>query len=249
MPSASIGALAELSAFTARIRSAPPADDGRAVEIVEQFGDFDEAFASAETAAADDEREAVYTDGGRNPTLVAFPPRAYPSVLVAAGWVPDFMPPPAPLLVSGVACETAFHDAADNATITAVEAHLRHFVDATLTQLSGRDWPTTYVNADKLAGWTVRQQASVAKGNPAFAPIYYADFQDLLDVVCRKDLWRDVFGSTFGPKPLFEATLTRLHAIRLELAHARPLTNTARLRLEVEANTVFGWLGVLARHG
>jgi len=33
----------------------------------------------------------------------------------------------------------------------------------------------------------------------------------------------------------FKATTTRLHGNRVELAHARPSTNTARLRLEVEA--------------
>lgn len=247
LPYVSIGALAELTGFTARVRSAASGDEGRMVEVEQQFGDYDEAFADAETASTEDEREAVYTEGGRNPTLVAFPSRSYPSVLVAAGWVADFIPPPPPLLVTGAVCEFAFHDPADNATIVAVEAHLRHFVDANLTRLFGVGWTKTYVPAEKSALWTMRQQASVNRGNPAFAPIYYADFQDLLDVVGRRDLWRDVFGPVFGSKPLFEATMTRLHAIRLELAHARPLTNTARLRLEVEANTIFTALGVLAR--
>lgn len=249
MPSVSIGALAELAAFTARVRSAPAAAEERTFEIAEQFGNYDDAFAAAETAAGEQEREAAYTKGGRNPTLVAFPSRAYPSVLVAAGWVADYLPPPPPTLAAGGVCGTATHDPADSATITAVEAHLRHFVDATLTRTIGDGWIRTHVPADKAAAWEFRQQASLAKGNPSFTPIHYADFQDLLDIIVRRDLWRDVFGPVFGPKPLFEATMTRLHAIRLELAHARPLTNTTRLRLEVEANAVFGWLGVLARHG
>ena len=249
MPSVSVGALAELAAFTARVRSAPPAADERTFEIAGQFGNYDDAFAAAENAEEEQEREAAYTEAGRNPTLVAFPSRAYPSVLVAAGWVADYLPPPLPTLAAGGVCEAATHDPADNATITAVEAHLRHFVDATLTRSVGDGWTRTHVPAERAAAWAFRQQASVAKGNPAFTPIHYADFQDLLDIIIRRDLWRDVFGPVFGPKPLFEATMTRLHAIRLELAHARPLTNTTRLRLEVEANTVFGWLGVLARHG
>ncbi|MEG3089349.1 hypothetical protein [Sphingomonas sp. PB4P5] len=39
--------------------------------------------------------------------------------------------------------------------------------------------------------------------------------------------------------------MTRLHAIRIEIGHAGPLTNTTRLRLEVEANAVFKARGVL----
>lgn len=245
MPTVSVAALAELGGFTARIRSAPPSDERRVVEVAEQFGDFDAAFADAESAGEEDEREAVYTAAGRNATLVAFPSRAYPSVLVAAGWVADYLPPPPPLLVSGAVCEGASHDPADGATIAAVEGHLRHFVDSALTARSGSGWPTTFVHADKLAEWRRRQAASVSKGYPELAPIYYADFQDLLDIIKRKDLWGEVFGAVFGPRPLFEATMTRLHSIRIELAHARPLTNTARLRLEVEANSVFAALGVL----
>lgn len=245
MPAVSVRALAELSAFTARVRSAAPDDEARVVEVAEQFGGYDEAFASAETAPNEDEREGVYTASGRNATLMAFPSRAYPSVLVAAGWVADFQPPPPPRLATGAPCDTAFHDPADGVTITAVEAHLRHFVDRTLTVRAGADWVRTLVPRDRSDVWRLRQEASVAKGNPALAPIHYADFQDLLDIIGRKDLWRDVFSIVFGPKPLFEATMTRLHAIRLELAHSRPLTNTARLRLEVEANAVFTALGVL----
>lgn len=245
MPAVSVGALAELSAFTARVRSAAPGDEASVVEVAEQFGGYDQAFASAEAATTEDEREGVYTASGRNATLVAFPSRAYQSVLVAAGWVADFQPPPPPRLATGTPCETAFHDPADAMTITAVEAHLRHFVDRTLKARSGADWVRTLMPRDRLEAWRLRQEASVAKGNPALAPIYYADFQDLLDIIGRKDLWRDVFSAVFGPKPLFEATMTRLHAIRVELAHSRPLTNTARLRLEVEANAVFTSLGVL----
>lgn len=245
LPTVSIGALAELSGFTARVRSAPLDDEARVVEIGEQFGGYDEAFASAEAAPTEGEREAVYTASGRNATLVAFPSRAYPTILVAAGWVSDFEPPPPPMLATGAPCDTAFHDPADGVTITAVEAHLRHFVDRMLTLKAGADWVRTLVPRDRSDAWRQRQEASVTKGNPALAPIYYADFQDLLDIIGRKDLWRDVFSAVFGPKPLFEATMTRLHAIRLELAHSRPLTNTARLRLEVEANAVFTALGVL----
>lgn len=246
MPSVSIGALAELGAFTIRVRSTPPTDERRVVEVAEQFGDFDAAFPNAESACEEDEREAVYTDAGRNATLVAFPSRTYQSVLVAAGWVPNYLPPPPPLLATGAPCEDASHDPADSATIMAVEAHLRHFVNEALTARSGPDWTTTLVHRDKVTEWRRRQAASVSKGNPALAPIYYADFQDLLDIIKRKDLWGEIFGTVFGSRPLFEATMTRLHAIRLELAHARPLTNTARLRLEVEANSVFAALGVLS---
>ncbi len=244
-PSFSVGALAELRGFTARIRSTAPTVDERVVEVAEQFGEYDLAFATAEEAPTEDAREAVYTDAGRNATLVAFPPRAYASVLVAAGWVHDYLPPPAPLMEGGGVCTSAVHDPADAATITAVESHLRHFVDSTLTARSDASWVRTYVAADRLEGWRFRQAASVSKGNPALALIYYADFQDLLDIMARRDLWRDVFGVVFGPKPLFEATMTRLHAIRIEIGHARPLTNTTRLRLEVEANAVFKALGVL----
>lgn len=245
MPSASVGALAELTGFTARVRSASPSSDERTLEITEQFGDFDGTFVDAELAATEEDREAAYTDAGRNPSLVAFPYRSYPSVLVAAGWAQNYKPAPLPILAEGGLYESGTHDPADNATITAVEAHLRHFVDCTLTRSFGSDWIRTHVPADRRTAWELRRSASIAKGNPAFTLIHYADFQDLLDIVVRKDLWRDFFGAVFGPKPLFEATMTRLHAIRVEVAHARPLTNTARLRLEVEANSVFRWLGVL----
>lgn len=241
---ASVLAFSHLNSFSETVRSLAPLGAERSAFIAEEFGGYDAAFVEAESAD-EEEAEATYTEAGRNPALVAFPRESYPSVLQAAGWVAPPLPMPPPLLEDGTPVEGFTFDAADHALIVHVEGHLRNFVFRRLAEVFGHKWIKAHVPQDRRDNWAARREKSVARGFPRLALIYYADFSELKDLISKRDLWSQFFGDIFGVREVFIGSMIRLHAIRIELAHSRSISNTSRLRLELEANFILGALGAL----
>ena len=64
--------------------------------------------------------------------------------------------------------------------------------------------------------------------------ISYADFTDYIEVICRRDNWREVFEVFFRRRESVRESFQRLYPIRLDTMHARPITQEDELLLFVE---------------
>lgn len=241
----SVAAFMELDAFSSTVRSLPSFGTEHGALISTELGTFDEGFVEAETTEDEAGGEQVYTEHGRNPALIAFPTESYPTVLQAAGWTELHLPAPLPRAEDGSVVEGYSYDPAEQALVTAVEAHLREFVDVRMRARFGSDWLVQHVHPDRRAEWSGRRDASVARGFPQLGLIYYADFSELKDLIGKKQPWNEIFRDAFKVPEVFATSMIRMHGIRIELSHARVLTKTARLVLEVEANAIFRAIGAI----
>ena len=64
--------------------------------------------------------------------------------------------------------------------------------------------------------------------------IAYADFTDYVLVICKADNWREVFEGHFDRPESVRESFQRLHPIRLDTMHARPIGQDDELLLYVE---------------
>ncbi len=75
--------------------------------------------------------------------------------------------------------------------------------------------------------------------------IYYADFMEMAEIVSNKELWESTFKAVFRHKERFRLAIQRLHGLRIQSSHSRPLTRTRRLRLLAEAMELFEAIEVM----
>lgn len=240
-PSASVAAALQLSQFSYLSRTLPAFSIEKMSLIDREFGAFDASFLNAETAESINEAESIYTDGGRNESLVAFPSESYEDVLDATGWVFE-VPQPDIIRADGTVMPNANIEPHDHFIISMVEAHLRVLIIQTLATLGGISaLHSTF--KPSLEKWIEKQAIAVAKGDEALHPIYFSDFMDLHDIIINGKFWGS-FSTIFKNKDIFSLSMRRLHGIRLQTGHSRPLSMTARLRLLTEGIEIFAALGI-----
>lgn len=68
--------------------------------------------------------------------------------------------------------------------------------------------------------------------------IYYTDFMELLTLIEGKILWNGYFQKVFRNKIDIQASMQRIHPIRIEIAHSRPLSKEGLIILAVESERV-----------
>lgn len=117
------------------------------------------------------------------------------------------------------------------------ESHIRCFVDAAMTRAFGSDWPRHQLPNGMYDSWLKKKSAAVGAGAREQALIAYADFTDYVRVISRKDNWQ-VFGNYFGRREDIRESFQRLHPIRLDTMHARPISQDDELLLYVEVKRV-----------
>lgn len=207
-----------------------------------QFGRFDTSFAVAEAEETEEAGEAVYTAAGRNPALVAFPSGSFDEILSATGWAYQ-VPTPDVIRADGTIVLGPTFDPHDHYIITMIEAHLRALIIQTLGASGGIAVLKQILN-DRLKIWEQKQADWVTRGGEPLHPLYFSDFMDLHDIVINGKLWKSSFVTVFRSKEMFSVTMQRLHAIRIQTGHSKPLSMTARLRLWVEGHEIFQALGI-----
>ena len=193
--------------------------------------------------AAPEEREVTAIDSGTNPEVVAFPPAAYPSVLVVAGFEFDLPRLYAPTSDGGD--NTGVFDAHHRELLEQVEHRLRSLVATELSRVAGTRWIRRRVPENTRIKWDRRKQEDQYRRSDSYALIYYADLMDLSDIICRRDNWNDVFSAIFMDRDDFQVGMRRLNPIRRAIAHGRPLVRTDQLVLCAEAIRLLRALGVM----
>ena len=198
---------------------------------------------SFDPEAAPEEREAAAIESGMNPEVVAFPPVAYPHVLVVAGF--DFNLPAMDAPTSDKGDSTGDFDSQYRELLQQVEHRLRTRVETELGRVESSAWVRRRVPKDIRDKWDDRKQQDHDRRGDSYAPIYYADLMDLSDIIRRKDNWKDVFSAVFKDPDDFQVAMRRLNPIRHAVAHGRPLVRTDQLILCAEALRLLRALGLI----
>ena len=115
-----------------------------------------------------------------------------------------------------------------------LETQLRRFIDDAMTHAFGSDWPRHQLPNNKYDEWKEKQEAADRSGAPARPLIAYADFTDYVLIICRRDNWRQVFSTFFDRTENVRESFQRLHPIRLDTMHARPIPHDDELLLYIE---------------
>ena len=189
------------------------------------------------------ERDAAAVRAGLNPDLIAFQPSSYGDIVVAAGFEFRFRPMSAPQAAESPDSSAAFNPEYYR-VVTEIESRLRDLIEETLTKLEGPGWIKRRVSKAVRDRWKERQEEERNAGRSVYAPIQYADFMDLGDIVRQSNNWEEGFQQIFGNREDFMVSLRRLHPVRKAIAHSRPLSRADVLTLVSEATRIFGALGI-----
>ena len=189
-----------------------------------------------------DERESAAIDAGLNPEVVAFPASVYPSVLFSAGF--EFSIEVIGDVRSDKGDESGVFDPQHASLLGQVEHRLRMTVETELRKLAGENWYRSCVPGPTWQRWRDRKDEDYRRRGDSFRLIFYADFTDFSEIICRKDNWNGAFHRLFVSKTDLQVSLQRLSPIRKAIAHNRPLVRTDQLILFSEACRVLSALGV-----
>ncbi|HEY9219033.1 MAG TPA: hypothetical protein VIO94_13355 [Phenylobacterium sp.] len=238
-------AFARLSRLSDLTRAAPTYTDETTEILVEELGEpVAEPTADDETVAG---REARYDAAGRERELIAFPPATYTEVLVSAGYLVSFPPPPFVAVEDGL-IEPVAYSPETGFLLNSLEANLRELIVAQLRALEGDAWMKRRVPEAVRKAWTAGQEAAKSAGKPVMSPIHYANFMDLADVITSGANW-PVFQAMFTSKENLRVGLLRLYGIRNDIAHSRPIGLSDQLIAVAEGAILFRAMGMTVTFG
>ena len=119
-----------------------------------------------------------------------------------------------------------------------LESQLRCFIDTEMTLAFGPDWPRHQLPNGKYKQWKDKKDKAVCPGAPAHPLVAYADFTDYALIITRRDNWQRVFGDRFKRPEDIRESLQRLHPVRVDTMHARPISQADELLLYLETKRI-----------
>lgn len=226
---------------------------GGALAIAPSFGnDFSESLRadlgdwrdpitnwSNEIGQSADARRSLYVERGLNTDLTDFPEDAFDESLALAGITGE-----SPVLVVEYGQLTSlFIDGEENRALVRTNAahdylqrlefQLRKFIDQSLTKVVGANWPKHRLPNGLYDKWQSKKLSDTGQAVD-WPLVAYADFTEYVDIICRTDNWKEVFGPVFKRKESVRESFQRMYAIRIAIAHTRPISNADALYLFVE---------------
>ena len=189
-------------------------------------------------------RADFYANIGFNSDLTDLPTPAFREATEMAGIrskppsLVDSYAPPVPS--SPEADEEAAFDRTNEAhdRLQRFESHLRQFIDVEMTEAFGPNWPKHRLPNGMYDEWKAKKNAAADAGRPECALVAYADFTDYSRIIVRKDNWRLVFKKYFERFEDVRESFQRLHPIRLDTMHGRPISQDDELLLYVEIKRI-----------
>ncbi|MYB32142.1 MAG: hypothetical protein F4Y20_06390 [Acidobacteria bacterium] len=212
-----------------------------AEDLRTSLGDWREAIAWPEEIWTDlGARADFYADLGFDADLTDLPAPAFREAseitTIQSGppsLVDDYGPPeasaPDPIEEEALARTREAYD-----WLRGLEGNLRQFIDREMITGFGPEWPRHQLPSHRYRAWKSKKDAAERAGAPARPLIAYADFTDYLQVICKADHWEMVFGPFFGRPESIRESFQRLHPVRLDTMHARPITQDDELLLYIE---------------
>jgi len=227
----SIAGFAEIQRIGEAVRTMPAFDEFLAASLREGLGDWRDPISWCPEIFTDlAARGDFYVQLGFNPALTSFPLPAFKQGLQIAGLEEaQTESEPAEGEENGLVRTNAAHD-----RVQRLERLLRRFIDQHLTRAYGTDWPKHRLPNGVCDQWREKKRKAEEAGAEVRPLIEYSDFTDYTGIICKKDNWREVFQSFFRREESVRETFQRLHPIRLDIAHARLITQDDELLLQVE---------------
>jgi hypothetical protein len=227
----SIAGFAEIQRIGEAVRTMPAFDESLAASLREGLGDWRDPISWRPEIFTDlAARGDFYVQLGFNPALTNFPLPAFKQGLEIAGLEEaQTQSDPADNEEDELVRTNAAHD-----RVQRLERSLRRFIDEHLTRADGPDWPKHRLPNGVCDQWRERKRKAEEAGAEERPLIEYSDFTDYVGIICKKDNWREVFRTFFRREESVRETFQRLHPIRLDIAHARLITQDDELLLQVE---------------
>jgi hypothetical protein len=238
----SVTAFAELQGIGRALVSFGGFEKELTVALRTGLGDWRDPIAWKSEVLLDLERRAdFYADLGFNHDLTALPAPAFAESLDISGLRLE-----RPTLValygqpvphSDDVVDEDDLDRASNAYewLHRLETQLRRFIDRRMTDAFGLDWPRHRLPNGMHDQWQDKKRKASEAASADRPVIAYADFTDYPLIICRGDNWREIFQPFFRRPENVRESFQRLHPIRLDTMHSRPITQDDELLLYVEA--------------
>ena len=236
----SIGGMTALQGIGNAVRSMPAFGHELNAALRMDLGDWRDPITWHREILTDlGARSDRYVELGFNPALTDFPAPAFKESLGVAGldqerpglvtfYGEPVVAPDEEEEEDGLSRTNTAHD-----WLQRLETHMRRFIDEEMTKACGPDWPKQRLPAGLYDQWKEKQRRARQRGSRECALICYADFTDYMPVIGRRDNWK-VFEPFFRRLEDVRESFQRLHPIRLDTMHARPITQDDELLLYVE---------------
>lgn len=237
MPSASVGAFADLQAIGYLASHNDPFGATAVAALRTALGDWREpANFDLMTYCDPILRSRRYLDHGFDPELTDFTVPAFEQSMEIAGlgWSksPE-IPESSELLEEGLARNGRAYDC-----IQRLEIQLRRFIESKMLAAFGDKWMIRQLPNGMLDRLREKQEAAIKAGEPSSPLMDYADFTEYRCIIERKDNWEKVFKSIFGRKEDICESFQRLFPVRIATMHARIITQDDELLLQVESRRI-----------
>jgi len=216
----------------------------------EDLGDWRDPITWSKEVETDlDARSEFYQGLGFDPSITDFPAETFDEVVQVTGLSREKPSLVAlygsPVPVSNIASnESAFaraHEAYE--WLLGLETHLRLFIQTHMLRQYGENWPKTRLPKDIYESWVGKRSKAQKDGRKVHLLIAYADFTEYERIICKRDNWREVFEAFGWRQESLRESFQRLHMLRLDTMHARPISSDDLLLLYVEVKRLMGVLG------
>ncbi len=235
----SVGRFAEIQGIGGVLTRLPTFDDQVSDALRLGLGDWRDPISWPKNIVTDlGARSEFYVDLGFDSYLTDFPAPAFQESLEITGLRRE--PPPlvraygAPVLQPDDDEEALVRTNVAHDRLLRLETNLRQFIDRQMTHAFGSDWPKHRLPKGMYDKWQEKKQWAEAAGRGTWPLVAFADFTDYELVICKKDNWRELFEGYFGRSESVRESFQRLHLIRLDTMHARPIAQDDELLLYVE---------------
>lgn len=236
----SIRGMAALNGIGHAVRTMPPFRRQLIAALRVDMGDWRDPISWLPEVLEDPRaRSESYVDLGFNPALTDFPGATFTEGLGVAGlhgarpglckaYGEPVSPSDDEEEEEGLSRTNKAHD-----WLLRLETQTRRFIDDEMTKAYGPDWPKRQLPGGLYDQWKEKQRKARRRGADEWPLVAYADFTDYMRVIGKRDNWR-VFKPFFTRQEDVRESFQRLHPIRLDTMHARPITQDDELLLYVE---------------
>ena len=237
----SINGLAEYQRIGKILASQPPFSESVNNILRSSLGDWRKAMNWPESIYTDlSARLNFYKGLGFNPYLADYPDPAFQEIVRTTGIRRNRprlletygLPVPRPDNLEEEEAFARTNDAHD--WLFRLETHMRNFIDNKMSKAFGTEWPNRRLPNNTHKEWKEKKEQARDTGRDVKSLIAYADFTDYERIICKRDNWREVFQPYFIRTENVRETFQRLHLIRLDTMHARPITQDDELLLFTE---------------
>ncbi|MBS3668071.1 Swt1 family HEPN domain-containing protein, partial [Vreelandella boliviensis] len=172
---------------------------------------------------------------GFNSDITAFEDDHYLEVIEIAGFEIDLPRPNAPTHAPHDGTPLTFCSKSSR-LLMVLENSLRFAIKKTIYHLGKSD--NQVFPGQMLERCREKQQKAKESTGSHLELIYYADFMELLSLIEGKILWNGFFQKVFRNKTDIQASMQRIHPIRIEIAHSRPVSKENLITFAVESQRV-----------